>query len=226
MELVLSERWRATYPGASVGILAIAGAENPASHPGLEAAKRELEARLRKEFEGLDRPALRQHPRIQPYAAYYSRFDKTYHVQLQLESVVLKAKPLPTTAALVDAMLMAELKNLLLTAGHDLEVVKEPLAVDVADGRESYIRLGGNHQSLKPGDMMIRDAEGVISCIVYGPDERSRLTSRTTMALYTVYAPQGVPGPAVRKHLEDVQSYIRLFSPAAKTSHLEVHTAA
>jgi DNA/RNA-binding domain of Phe-tRNA-synthetase-like protein len=74
--------------------------------------------------------------------------------------------------------------------------------------------------------MMIRDAEGVISCIVYGPDERSRLTSRTTMALYTVYAPQGVPGPAVREHLEDIQSYIRLFSPAAKTSHLEVHTAA
>jgi DNA/RNA-binding domain of Phe-tRNA-synthetase-like protein len=123
-------------------------------------------------------------------------------------------------------MLMAELKNLLLTAGHDLAAVKGPLALDVADGRETYVRLGGNDQSLKPGDMMIRDAEGVISCIVYGPDERSKITSRTTAALYTVYAPPGIPAQAVREHLEDLLSYVRLFSPAAETSQLDVHTAA
>jgi DNA/RNA-binding domain of Phe-tRNA-synthetase-like protein len=209
-----------------VGILEVSGLENPSSNPDLEAAKRELEARLRKEFTGYDRPALREHPHIQPYAAYYSRFDKTYHVLLQLESVILKAKSLPTTGALVDAMLMAELKNLLLTAGHDLEAVKGPLTVDVADGRETYTRLGGSSQGLKPGDMMIRDTEGVISCIVYGPDERSKLTARTRAALYTVYAPEGIPPRAVREHLEDLRSYIGLFSPAAETSRLEVHTAA
>ena len=41
---------------------------------------------------------------------------KTYHVQHQLESVVLKGKSLPNVAALVAAMFMAERDDLLLTA--------------------------------------------------------------------------------------------------------------
>ena len=61
---------------------------------------------------------------IQAYAAYYERFNKTYHVQLQLESVALKGKSIPRVSALVEAMFMAELENLLLTAGHDLDVVQ------------------------------------------------------------------------------------------------------
>lgn len=222
MEIRVSERWRSSYPGASIGILSLTGAENLAAHPALEAAKRELASRLRAEFAGADRPALRSHPRIRPYAAYYSRFDKTYHVQLQLESVALKGKPLPTTAVLVDAMLMAELKNLLLTAGHDLAAVRAPLTIDAADGTEAYLRLDGREQALKPGDMAISDSEGVISCIVYGPDQRTRITASTGQVLYTVYAPAGISPEDVRSHLGDLLAFVRLASPGAEPLSLEV----
>ena len=41
-------------------------------------------------------------------------------------------------------------------------------------------------QQMKPGDMMISDARGVISSIVYGPDQRTRITPETTRVLLTV----------------------------------------
>lgn len=45
---------------------------------------------------------------------------KTYHVALQFESVVFKGKALlNNVAALDESMIMAELDDLLLTAGHD-----------------------------------------------------------------------------------------------------------
>jgi DNA/RNA-binding domain of Phe-tRNA-synthetase-like protein len=55
-------------------------------------------------------------------------------------------------------MFMAELKNLLLIAGHDLEAVLAPVKLDVSDGSERYVQLNGQEQVLKPGDMMIADA--------------------------------------------------------------------
>ncbi len=54
------------------------------------------------------------------YASYYRAFDKTYHVLGQLKSVAVKGKAIPSVAALVEAMFIAELHNGLLTAGHDL----------------------------------------------------------------------------------------------------------
>lgn len=65
----------------------------------------------------------------QAYAAYYKKFKKSYHVLAQLESVIFNGRWLPNTAALVAAMCMAELKNMLLIAGHDLDKITLPVHV-------------------------------------------------------------------------------------------------
>lgn len=195
---------------------------NPETHPALDERKAELEHQLRSRFSGQDRDALKVLPTIQAYDAYYKQFRKTYHVLLQLESVALKGQPISSVAALVEAMFMAELKNLLLTAGHDLEVVQEPVRIDVADGTERYTRLNGKKQVLKAGDMFIADARGVISSVIYGPDRRTRITSDTRHALFTVYAPAGVDKQTVHQHLQDIQTNVLLVAPQAETVLLKV----
>jgi len=196
---------------------------NPESHVALDKRKEELEAQLRARFSNYDRAALKALPPIQAYNAYYKRYKKTYHVQLQLESIVFKGKSIPRVAALVEAMFMAELKNLLLTAGHDLEAVQKPVKLDVAVGGERYIRLNGQEQELKPGDMMIADAQGIISCVLYGPDFRTRITPETKQVLFTVYAPSGIGEQAVYDHLRDIQANVLLVAPEANTELLEVY---
>ena len=225
MNLFPGEKWKTSYPGAHVGVLAMSGVANPSFHPGLEERKRELETGLRAVYAGLDRPALDAIPILQAYNAYYKPFKKTYHVQLQLESILFKAKSLPTVAALVEAMFMAEIKNLLLTAGHDMDVVLEPLLLDIAAGDESYVLLRGQQQLLKPGDMYIADASGVISSILYGPDQRTQISPHTQNVLFTVYAPPGIPAASVVTHLEDIRDLVRLVAPEAQTRGLEVVTA-
>jgi len=222
---VVSEAFKATYPTAMAGVLAMRHVVNPESSPALDSRKEDLERALRAHFAGQDAAALKSLPEIQAYNAFYKRFSKTYHVQLQLESVALKGKSIPRVAALVEAMFVAELKNLLLTAGHDLEAVQLPVTLDVADGSQLFTMLNGREQLLKPGDMMIADGQGVISSVLYGPDQRTRIVPATRRVLFTVYAPAGIEEQALRQHLQDIQSNVRLIAPEAETELLEVYGA-
>jgi DNA/RNA-binding domain of Phe-tRNA-synthetase-like protein len=223
--LAASARWKAAFPGASVGVLAMRGAVNPETSPELEARKPELQAELHSTFSSLSRDQLKTHPSLAPYTAYYRRFDKTYHVQHQLESVIFKGKAIPRGAALVEAMFMAELRNLLLTAGHDLDSIHGGLGIEEAAGSESYLTLGGQPQTLKQGDMFIHDEIGVLSSILYGPDHRTRITPATTRVLFTVYAPAGITEEKLRHHLSDLRELVCAVSSAAEVEHCAVVSA-
>lgn len=214
--IAATDAWRAAHPGAALGVLALREVANPAQHPALDARKAALEQSLRERYTGLDRAALAQLPVLQAYAAYYKRFKKTYHVGLQLESIVFKGRGLPNVAALVEAMFMAELDDLLLTAGHDLDRLALPLTLDVAQGTETYTLLRGDPQTLKAGDMYIRDGQGVISSILYGPDQRTQITPETRSVVFTVYAPPGVSLVFVDAHLHNLETNVRLIAPQAE----------
>ena len=218
----VSETWKSAYPEAHAGILAMRAVTNPAVHAELESRKRELEDRLRTQFAGGDRKSIETLPSIQAYNAYYKPFKKTYHVLHQFESIVLKGKDIPSTAALVEAMFMAEVKNQLLTAGHDLDRLHLPITLNVSDGSERYTLLRGEEQVLKEGDMFMADQEGIISSILYGPDQRTRILPATQNVLFAVYAPGGVSPQAVLEHLQDLRDNVLIVSPEAQVELLQV----
>ncbi|MFN2281075.1 MAG: hypothetical protein ACK2TZ_04360 [Anaerolineales bacterium] len=218
----LSPAWKSTYPEAIVGVLAMGGASNPSSHPELQAAKAALEEELRTRYAGWDRAQLKALPVMQAYEAYYKPFKKTYHVLQQIESVAFKGKSIPKVAALVETMFMAELDNLLLTAGHDLDQVEPPVTIDVASGDESYVRMNGDDQVLKADDMMITDRRGILSSIIYGPDQRTRIRPETRRVLFTTYGPPGIEAGLMRAHLEQLRDNVLLVAPGAETEAMQV----
>jgi DNA/RNA-binding domain of Phe-tRNA-synthetase-like protein len=213
------------YPDAHAGVLVMHDVANPPSHEELEKHKAALEQDLRSRYADQDRAALGQLPVLQAYAAYYRRFKKTYHVHLQLESIIFKDKSIPSVAALVEAMFMAEIKNLLLTAGHDGDTLQLPMTLDVAQGDERYTLLRGQEQVLKAGDMFIRDSKGIISSIVYGPDQRTAINAQTRNVIFTVYAPVGIAEEIVLNHLQDLKQNVLLIAPDAQMELLQVFSA-
>ncbi len=219
----VSEAWKRAYPQAHAGVLAMRGAANPAHHAQLDERKATLEAELRSRYAGQDRAALLRNPVLQAYDAYYKRFKKTYHVQLQLESILFKGKSIPSVAALVECMFVAEMDGLLLTAGHDLDVVRLPLTLDVASGSETYTLLRGEPQATKADDMMIRDEEGIVSSIIYGPDQRTQIAAGTTSAVFTLYAPAGIQTEDVSRQLEAIRDNVLVIAPEAKVELLDVY---
>ena len=82
---------------------------------------------------------------------------------------------------------------------------------------ETYTLMRVQPQQVKAGDMMIVDGQGIMSNIIYGPDQRTQIQAGTRNVIYTTYAPDGIGEKAVVEHLHDIERYIRLFAPAAKT---------
>lgn len=194
----------------AVGIL-VAENRNIRHGDALQDVRLALEAELREKYGSAARAELKALHPMDAYVSYYKKFGYTYHVLPQLESVA-RGKSIPGGLALVEVMFLAELKNMLLTAGHDLDRLKAPLRLQEATGQENYITLSGKTATTISGDMMISDGESVISSILRGPDRRTAVTAQTSRALYTVYAPPGVEEALIHMHLSDLEEYIRLLT--------------
>jgi DNA/RNA-binding domain of Phe-tRNA-synthetase-like protein len=218
--LVAMDTWKSTFPAAVAGALVMSGVRNPEESAELESRKRQLEADLRTQGVRLGRDGIGSELHVRSYVDYYRARGKTYHVKAQWESVALKGKPIPRRAALVEAMFMAELKNLILTAGHDLATLALPVRVDVTHEDDRYVLMNGSERVVEAGDMMMEDGKGIISSVLHGPDRRTRITPKTREVLFAVYAPAGIDESVVRGHLEDIRASVLLVAPEAETALL------
>ena len=225
VQIDVTDRWHDTFPGGRVGVLLLANVDNTGRTTPLEARKRETERRLRERFAGFSRADLLELDILKAYRDFYRGFGNTYHVQLQLESVVHKGRSLPSVSPLVDANFAAELETLVLTAGHDAERLEWPLTLGAAQGGEVFTGMNGSRKTLKPNDMMMSDAQGVVCTIICGQDARTPISPATRHALYVAYAPPGVPPGAVEQQLNAVYENVRLFAPEAVRELLTVYVA-
>jgi DNA/RNA-binding domain of Phe-tRNA-synthetase-like protein len=213
LSISATDEWQNAHPGGIIGLLEASGIENIHSSSSLDARKRETEAYLRERYQGFTRQDFLALPVMSAYEQYYKRFDKTYHVQLQVESIVLKGKNLPNVLPLVDANFIAEVETLVLTAGHDVAKLHEPVSMDVSREGDQLTQMNGTSKVIRAGDMIMKDAEGISCSIIYGQDNRSPITSNTSHVLYVAYASVGVPEELVDAQLQKIQENIRLFSP-------------
>lgn len=219
----LNKDWQLVFPKVPAGILAITNIPTGDYSPAYDAKREALEKELRDRFSTFDRGSLLALPPIKAYDDYYRKFKKTYHVFLQLESVALKGKPIPKVPPVIGAMFMAELRNQLLTAGHDLASIQGGLQLGLSKGTERYTLLNGASQLLKPGDMFIADEVGIISSIIYGPDQRTSLKPGADSVVYTVYGVPGITEDQVYNHLEDIRDFVLAGYPESNIAQLKVY---
>ena len=225
LSILPTDEWRSTHPGAVIGLLELSGVENSSTSSLLNVKKQEIGTQLRERYQGFSRADFLALPVMAAYDRYYKRFNKTYHVQLQLESIVLHGKDLPNVSPLVDSCFAAELETLVLTAGHDAAKLNSPVTIDVSHEGDLITQMNGAVKPMRPGDMVMRDADGVSCSIIYGQDNRSPISAATTGVLYVAYAPAGVPAETVEAQLRKVEEYVRLFSPHAVVEQHNLLTA-
>ncbi len=216
LTFVAAPSWQGAFPGAIVAAFTVRGTHNSTTNDALDKAKRGLEQELRDRWEGKTRADVRADPVLAVYDAYYKKYGQNYHVQMQIESIALKGKTIPSRAALVEAMFMAELTTGLLTAVQDIDRLSGPVEVIATTGEETYIRYDGVDETCKPGDMAIRDDVGILTSIVQGPTKHALATPETRNALFCVYAPAGIGETAVLHHFDLIEAYIGLISPDAE----------
>jgi DNA/RNA-binding domain of Phe-tRNA-synthetase-like protein len=213
LSITATDAWKEAHPGAQVGLLEISRVDNTRPTPVLDEEKRAIEGRLREKYAGFSREDFLNLPVMAAYHRYYRKFGYTYHVLLQLESVVLKGKSLPNVSPLVDANFAAELETLILTAGHDVANLEAPVLIDVAREGDEITQMSGSRKGVPAGDMLMRDAQGVACTILRGQDNRSPISKTTMHVLYVSYVPEGVIEEIVRAQLDAMERYVCLFAP-------------
>ncbi len=208
-----------------IGLLELSGVDNTRLSPELNQRKREVEALLRERYKGFTRQDFLALPVMAAYDGYYKRFNKTYHVQLQVESIVLKDRNLPEVSPLVDANFIAEVETCVLTAGHDVDRLREPVLIDVSREDDTISQLNGETKPIRAGDMVMRDADGIRCTILYGQDNRSPISPATTHVLYVTYAPVGISAEIIKAELQTILDYVRLFSPDVRVEQFQLITS-
>jgi len=203
--------FRREYPDGVFGALVVRGCPNRPRALRLDPEKCAVEARLRERF---TLQTIDADPAARAYAGHFRRYGTRYPVVHQVRAI-LQGRSIESPSALVEAMFTAEVDSLVLTSGHDLESLAGPLRVDVAQEGEVYTKLSLKGQTVRQGDMVVRDAEGIIACVLHGPDHRTRLREETAAALFGAWCPVGIAAPAVGAHLEALAALVSREWPQA-----------
>lgn len=211
-----TERWKLAHPESLVGFLEVTNIELINHSNTLEIHKKVVEVMIREKYKNYTRQEFLSIPVMGAYQRYYKKFSKTYHVLQQVESIVNKNKSLPSVTPLVDSNFISEVDTLILTAGHDVDHLRGSIVLDISVPGDIIPRMKGDQKEILPGDMVMRDDQGVCCSILYGQDSRSIIRSETKHVLFVSYAPAGVPEKLVSGHLDEIFNNILLFSPFAK----------
>ena len=160
-------------------------------------------------------------PPIDSYVAYYKRFGYTYHVLSQFESVVGERNfprglcwfRVHVHGGTQEHAFDRRARHAKACAAvlHKSRYGRGKL---YCHRRQTGKECAGRHDDRRFG---IRD-----SSILRGPDDKSRIDSDTKSALFTVYAPKGIGEESIMSHLDDLYTYIRLFSAQAAASCVKI----
>lgn len=214
----VSEEARSGFAGWRIGLLPL---DSPSPREGsreLDPEVELIESKLKRDFEGLGRKEIAALEPSSAYNAYFSRFGKAYPVVLQAEAVASKGRKIAMPDPLVRVMFAAELESMILTAGHDLDALGGELRLDLASGTEALPTLGGAEKFPPVGDLILRDAEGIIASVLLGPDSRTSIGPKTDKSLFVVYSPPAIRESEIRAHLDRLA---RLASIACRGVRME-----
>ncbi|KYC44399.1 MAG: B3/4 domain protein [Candidatus Methanofastidiosum methylothiophilum] len=185
MNVNLSDELSNYFPMLKVATMEVKNLENKKLCEELEIEKRKIESEIRKNSK-----IYLESDIITKYSTFFKKFGNKYPIEYQIKSIA-EGKSFPSQYTVVESMFMAELKNMYLTAGHDLDLVEGELNTKIAKGDETYINISDKEMRLKAGDIVTIDGTGIISSVLYGPDRRTRINEKTRNYLFFAYFPYG-----------------------------------
>ena len=204
MKIIVNEKVLSNYPSAIFGSLLVKNVVNKKQDSKLNERKKILQEDVKTRYEDTSVDEI-----LQSYKEHFKRWNKSYPIEYQIQSV-LKGKNLPNVSVLVDSMFHAELKNRILTSGHNLDELIGNLVFGLSVGTEQYLKIDGNTQQLKAGDILLHDDKDILANILYGPAKRSTITLQTNNVLYLAWSPGNIDTQRVRSHLEDLLSNLQI----------------
>ena len=132
-------------------------------------------------------------------AKVISRFYKTQgeknrsHIESLLKSIA-NGKSIKPVNAIVDSVMIAELRNALLLGVHDLDRIEGNAVLDISSGRETFVGIGNRSIETRSNEVVLRDDSGIWASYTQGPDARTVVGAATRnvmiLGFFTPETPQ------------------------------------
>ena len=181
----ISPAYEATYPGVAFGLTLVADCKPLTDSAGFDHYKRRLLRSMRK------RETLAQiSQRISTYAQFFQSFGFDCPLPQHLERTIHSG--FPRYNLMVDAHFMAEMCAGILVAVTDYDRIEGMLTLDVAQGGETTLGMGGRHFIMKEGEILLRDERDIICVLCQGADEKTKVKDDTRNVLFYAYAVPGI----------------------------------
>lgn len=220
--LKISDTVKELYPQIKFGIMVVQKNDDSENREDFKYVEQTELSKLKEQNKDYERKNFVKTEPACYYRKYYKKFNKTYPVLLQMESLLFKNSKIPDAGPFIEPMFLAEVKNLILTAGHDFEKIKFPLQIDAANGGEVFTGISNFNQTLVKDDLFLSDNKGVLSSIMNGPDYHTRISSNTKKVMYFVYGMEGLEEYQIMQHMKQIENYIKIYSPSSETTFMKL----
>jgi DNA/RNA-binding domain of Phe-tRNA-synthetase-like protein len=213
LSITIHPSLREKFPDLKVHPIRLVDVEVRDEDPGLERFKEEVVGRARGRWT-LD--GLREHPSLRAYREFFWRIGidptKTRPSAEALIRRILHGNPLPRINTLVDAYNLASIETAISLAAFDEDRLRGRLLMRYADEGESFHGIGMSHPiSLRGGEIVIADSEGLIAIYPYRDAEHSKVTERTRNALILACGVPGIGGETLSNAGRLAVDYIKRF---------------
>lgn len=147
--------------------------------------------------------------RMQSFDKFFT--ENGFRSPLGHQFEMVRRKGLPPGSALVQVLLLAEMSTGLLMGAQDAAAIQGELVYDLAMEGETFKGMRGTVQC-REGEIVLRDAEGIIASLFQGPDHRTRLAKATRDVIFFVFAVPGIDTEQIR---EGIDTILELFKTSA-----------
>lgn len=226
LSLTVSDEVRALAPGFTYVAVEAHGLVNG---PSTEASSALLDDAARRLAARLDGRAPQEDPHMAAWRAVYSAFgSKPSRTRNSAEALARRALTdagLPRINVLVDLYNAISVAHLIPVGGEDLDLIQGAMSLVRATGEEDFVTVAGGEETVEhpdAGEVVWRDEAGV-TCRRWnwrqGP--RTRLTERTTSALFLLESLPPMPVAEVRAAAAELAELLEKFSPGARVTTRE-----
>lgn len=144
--------------------------------------------------------------RIQAFDKFFT--ENGFRSPLGAQFEMVRRKGFPSGSALVQALLMAEMSTGLLMGAQDAAAIRSELVYDLASAGEAFKGMRGTVQC-REGEIILRDAEGIVASLFQGPDHRTRLAKSTRDVIFFVFAVPGIDTEEIQEGLETIRGIFK-----------------
>jgi len=145
--------------------------------------------------------------RIQAFDKFFT--ENGFRSPLGHQFEMVRRKGLPPGSALVQALLLAEMSTGLLMGAQDAAAIQGELVYDLAVDGETFKGMRGTVQC-REGEIVLRDAEGIIASLFQGPDHRTRLAKSTKDVIFFVFAVPGIDAEQIREGTDTILALFKI----------------